>query len=304
MSTNKEQDRINETQAMNNGQKATIIAYRGSADIDVRFEDGTIVSNKTYNSFKNGNIKNPNNHIDEVRQMHNGMKATIIAYRSSPDIDIQFEDGTIVYHKQYVSFLNGCIKNPNIRLNEARQMNNGQSAVIKEYRKATDIDVEFEDGTIVTHRSYNAFLNGSIRNPNKISDRELNKKHNKPSVIHKGEERTMNNGEKATIIAYRSFKDIDVQFEDGTVISHRIYGEFKKGSIMKPKKNEIRVMYNGQKAKIIEYRNCFDIDIQFDDGTIVKHKIYNNFKRGLIRNPNFKQQEIPDEKDEDYDLGR
>jgi hypothetical protein len=48
-------------------------------------------------------------------------------------------------------------------------MNNGQSAVIKEYRKATDIDVEFEDGTIVTHRSYNTFLNGSIRNPNKIS---------------------------------------------------------------------------------------------------------------------------------------
>lgn len=304
MSTNKEQDRINETQTMNNGQKATIVAYRGSADIDVRFEDGTIVSNKAYSSFKNGNIKNPNNHIDEVRQMHNGMKATIIAYRSSPDIDIQFEDGTIVYHKQYVSFLNGCIKNPNSRLNEVRRMNNGQSAVVKEYRKATDIDIKFEDGTIVTHRSYNAFLNGSIRNPNKISDRELNKKHNKPSVIHKGEERTMNNGEKATIIAYRSFKDIDVQFEDGTVISYRIYGEFKKGSIMKPKKNEIRVMHNGQKAKIIEYRNCFDIDIQFDDGTIVEHKIYNNFKRGLIRNPNFKQQEILDEKDEDYDLDR
>ena len=29
MSTNKEQDRINETQAMNNGQKATIIAIEG-----------------------------------------------------------------------------------------------------------------------------------------------------------------------------------------------------------------------------------------------------------------------------------
>lgn len=251
MSTNKEQDRINETQAMNNGQKATIIAYR-----------------------------------------------------SSLDIDIQFEDGTIVHHKQYGSFLNGCIKNPNIRLNEVRQMNNGQSAVIKKYRKATDIDVEFEDGTIVTHRSYNKFLNGSIRNPNKISDRELNKKHNKPSVIHKGEERTMNNGEKATIMIYRGFNNIDIQFEDGTVALHKAYNNFKKGSIMKPKKNEIRVMNNGQKAKIIEYRNCFNIDIQFDDGTIVEHKTYDNFKRGLIRNPNFKQQEILDEKDEDYDLDR
>lgn len=304
MNANKAHDRINEIRTMHNGMKATIIAYRGAADIDVRFEDGTIVSNKTYQLFKRGNLRNPNNHIDEVRQMHNGQKATIIAYRSSPDIDIRFEDGTIVYHQQYVSFLNGCIKNPNSRLNEVRIMNNGQSAVVKEYRKSTDIDVKFEDGTIVTHRSYNAFLKGSIRNPNKISDCELNKKPDKPAVTHKGEVRTMNNGQKATIIAYKGAGNIDVQFENGAVVLHRNYSDFKKGSIMKPKNNETRIMHNGQKAKIIEYRNCFDIDIQFDDGTIVEHKIYDNFKRGLIRNPNFKQQEIPDEKDEDYDLDR
>ena len=38
----------------------TIIKYRKSEDIDIQFEDETIVKNKTYNNFKKGNIKNPN----------------------------------------------------------------------------------------------------------------------------------------------------------------------------------------------------------------------------------------------------
>ena len=41
---------------------------------------------------------------------------------------------------------------------------------------------------------------------------------------------------------------------------------------------------------IIEYRNCNDIDIQFEDNTIIKHKSYNNFKKGSIQNSNYKIQ--------------
>ena len=64
-------------------------------------------------------------------------------------------------------------------------------------------------------------------------------------------------------------------------------------------------MNNGQKAYIIEYRGCNDLDVEFEDKTIIKHKTYNNFKRGLIKNPNFtNQQKLSDEKDEDYDLDR
>ena len=37
------------------------------------------------------------------------MLMTIIAYRNSNDIDIQFEDGTIVQHRDYRSFSEGCI---------------------------------------------------------------------------------------------------------------------------------------------------------------------------------------------------
>ena len=43
-----------------NGQIMTIIAYRNAVDLDVQFEDGTIVKNKQYDKFKKGQIKNLN----------------------------------------------------------------------------------------------------------------------------------------------------------------------------------------------------------------------------------------------------
>jgi hypothetical protein len=40
-----------------------------------------------------------------------------------------------------------------------------------------------------------------------------------------------------------------------------------------------------QKMTIINWRNTNDIDIQFEDGTIVYHKAHINFKRGEVKNP-------------------
>ena len=36
---------------------------------------------------------------------------------------------------------------------------------------------------------------------------------------------------------------------------------------------------------IIRYAGALDIDVQFDDGTIVEHRRYNDFKKGEIKNP-------------------
>ena len=38
---------------------------------------------------------------------------------------------------------------------------------------------------------------------------------------------------------------------------------------------------------IIKYRSAKDIDIQFEDGTIVEHKSFSAFKRGFIYHPSF-----------------
>ena len=48
---------------------------------------------------------------------------------------------------------------------------------------------------------------------------------------------------------------------------------------------EIAYSNNGEKMVIIRYDNKNDIDVQFDDGTIVEHKQYNNFLKGKIKNP-------------------
>ena len=53
-------NRIGEQALNNQGCIMAIIEYRKNKDIDVQFEDGTIVTNREYGDFKKGAIKNPN----------------------------------------------------------------------------------------------------------------------------------------------------------------------------------------------------------------------------------------------------
>ncbi len=61
--------------------------------------------------------------LNETRLMKNGMKATCIEYRMYKDIDIQFEDGTIVRHTQKIHFYNGDTRNPNSSYNPHQKLN-------------------------------------------------------------------------------------------------------------------------------------------------------------------------------------
>jgi len=94
-------DRVGETRMMKCGMKATIIRYGGATDIDVRFEDETVVKNRWYRNFKKGEIANPNIktfaevRLGETRMMNCGMEATIIRYGGATDIDVRFEDGAV-----------------------------------------------------------------------------------------------------------------------------------------------------------------------------------------------------------------
>ena len=224
------ESRLGEERLMNNGQKAKIVAYRKYHDIDIEFEDGIIVANKSYSTFKNCEIANPNYNpnsklkVGEERVMKNGQKAKIVCYRSTRDIDVEFEDETKVEHRSYSNFTNGTISNPNynpnskLKVGEEAVMNNGQKAKIVSYRDNSDIDIEFEDGTVVEHRAYYNFKKGKIANPSYNCNRL-------------GEERIMNNGQKAKIIAYINCDNIDIEFEDGTILIHRSYDKFKKGNL-------------------------------------------------------------------------
>ena len=52
-------DRTGEVGVNNDGEEMRIIRYGGANDIDVRFEDGTVVEHKAYYNFLKGKIKNP-----------------------------------------------------------------------------------------------------------------------------------------------------------------------------------------------------------------------------------------------------
>ena len=158
-------------------------------------------------------------------------------------------------------------------------MNCGLEAEIIRYGAYADIDVRFEDGYIARHAAYKEFLNGSIR----------------PPIDRVGETNIMNNGLKATIIAYRKHIDMDVRFEDGSVAEHIEYRNFMKGRVARPQdsrrnKRKLRIgekkmMKCGLEAEIVAYRRNEDMDVRFPDGVVVKNVQYANFKRGMVGHP-------------------
>ena len=251
-------DRTGEKRMMSCGQIATIIAYRSNSDLDIQFEDGAIATNRTYVAFEQGYIKHPNHElsglnkyqtsfrderIGESKIMNNGLKATIIDYNGRYKVTIQFEDGVILKDIHYSSFKKGEATHPTVKTPRKRRakidalkgiegtMTNGMKATIIASRGSNDIDVQFEDGAIAEHRTYNAFRAGNIAHPNKFTSRI-------------GETKVMNNGMECTLIAYRAHSDIDVRFADGTEVYNRNYAAFQQGSILNPSLSKI-----GKKAK-------------------------------------------------------
>ena len=285
----KVKDRTGEIGKATSGMLMKIIAFRRSDDIDVQFEDGVIVTKKTYTNFKRGNIKHPENRVGEVNRAKNGMLMKIIAYRSSQDIDIQFEDGVIIENKDYRSFKEGEVGHPErvyskMRVGEEVTNKQGEHLKLICYRNSTDVDIQFDDGTILKHKNYGKFKKGLIFKPEDLK------------VSRLGEENISKDGMRMCIINYRSATDIDVQFEDGTILYRKTYYNFKKGllssnSLTKNDKANVRlgeesIASNGMKIKVIAYRGSTNMDVQFEDGYIAQNVSYYNFKRGNIRNPN------------------
>ena len=226
--------RLGETRMMNCGMKATIIRYGGVRDIDVCFKDGTVAEHKVYNAFEKGNIAHPSTtakaRLGETRMMKCGMEATIIRYENATDIDVRFKDGTVVKNRRYSAFKKGEIANPDIKtsaencLGKTKMMSCGMKATIIRYGGCNDIDVRFEDGAIVEHKTYTSFKKSGIANPDIKTSAE--------NCL--GKTKMMNCGMKATIIRYGACADIDIRFEDRAVVEHKRYSSFEKGEIAHP----------------------------------------------------------------------
>lgn len=157
MNKTKAEKYIGMTNTMKCGMKATIIAYRGCADIDIRFENGTVRKHMKTNCFRQGDIaptpmNKKTHYIGQTRRMNCGLNATVIVYRGYNDIDVQFENGTIRKHKSIKSFEN-CKISPTqfgtktYHIGKTNTMKCGMNATIIAYRGCKDIDVQCESIT-------------------------------------------------------------------------------------------------------------------------------------------------------------
>lgn len=298
-------DYVGESRIMNNGLRATCIAFRSRDDCDFEFENGVIRKNVKWNSFirnklglksvkelnKDANIKGLR------RQMKSGEFATCIEYRNNADIDVVFDDGTVLYNKTKQCFMNGDFVNPNSisrfsLIGVEKTMNCGMKAVCIADNGHLDITILFEDGTEVktTRQCFNLC---SVANPTLGKYYTVRNKNN-----FVGLEKVMNCGFKCKITKCDFVWDITVQFEDGSVVEHRYKSEFDRGTILHPKLDrgytnrnnhsilgQSKVMNDGSTCKVIEYINCDNITVLFDTGTVLKNRTKGQFELGQIHNP-------------------
>ena len=310
------------------GRRMTVIKYRKSTDVDIRFEDGAVVKGQKFENFLSGKVRHPSEpagngvpvikgtgiydlsvRVGEKGVANGGQEMEIVRYRNARDADVRFEDGTEVCGITYSHFKQGRVGKPSRpgrraqrksspepvslrhkreREGKKREDRYGQKMEIIRYRNARDADVRFDDGTVVRHKRYGDFLRNGIKNPAR-EQRLLEEKW-------LGQAKTARNGMRMEVIACRKYDDADIRFEDGTVVEHVSLKHFQDGSIRHPGIKNPRLKdervgktsraKNGQMMTIIAYRGARDIDIRFEDGTVVKNKSYDKFSKGTIRHPN------------------
>lgn len=250
------QNRLGQEFAMKSGEIVKIIAYRNSTDCDVQFADGAIRTSVRFSNVQNGKLVHPSklgcNMVGNTYTNKQGLKATVITYHNSENIDIQFEDGAIRYGARKSALEEGSFLHPSVmraigenaveqRVGQANTMRCGEQATIVAYRKAMDIDVKFADGTIRTGVTYDAFCRGNVT------------KFYTPKVTPEQREGLIaynKNGMYMTIIKYETESRVTIRFEDGHETISR-YSKFKAGAVPHPSGLKAQVSF--QEAILLYY---------------------------------------------------
>lgn len=98
----------------------------------------------------------------ETRIMNNGLSATITEYRTSNDIDIQFENGQTVKQRTYYSFYNGVVKCPLI----VNQYENHIEIINTNVKPNFSFIVDIDDSYILDYGSWSPCAYGYAENKN------------------------------------------------------------------------------------------------------------------------------------------
>ena len=227
----------------------------------------------------------------QVKTKH-GETVTLKKYNNAQDVEIVFSDGA-TKHCTYNRFAQGTVRHPKfdgapLQEGEVYKTVSNEQVTIIQYNNHEDVLVQFQNGETKRTSAEN-IRNGALRS-------EEYKRTHHPCV---GEENINSANLKMRIVEWNSNCNLTVEFEDGAQRTGVTYHAFRSGKIAHPsmmrhytsKENERIGMTskakNGQLMKIIAYRRNADVDVQFEDGTIVKKRSFSMFQSGSIKNPNY-----------------
>ena len=280
-------NRIGEKRMMNCGMMATVVAQRSATDLDVEFEGGALAEHKKWSHFKDGRVAHPGSksHVGETHVNNNGAGFIIVEQSSYRDCTVQFEDGVVKKHVSYESIKTGSVSHPNkyalMHIGEEYMTNLGLKAIVIAWRSEKDIDVRFENGKIGAHKSFSNLKTGQIAWDG----------YKKSAAEYIGMTRVHNvSGLMMAIKNAESLTNMDVEFSDGYLAAGVALQRFLKGTVSHPGYPATRVDRIGEKAlskcrmymTITCYRKSRDIDVEFEDGSVKKHASYDDFLTGLI----------------------
>lgn len=319
-------ERLGKKTTASNGQEMSIIAYRSAKDLDVQFEDGTIITNRTYNHFKLGTIKNPNfkpfvgTSVNETTLLYYFKEIGFSKKELRKDLEYGFYEYDLFNKNLMLAIEYDGDPRTHTKEKDERKNDDAEAHGITIWRVRTpDVPTCTDKRNVVFNlknswlftKDFEEIIKSIINKINKAYktsyELDIDLKRDKLDILsflrtnyylktndRIGETKIAGNGQKMTIIDYITNGNISVQFEDGVIVKNTRYSDFLLGNIANPtfstraflhakeRVGEEKIANNGLKMKIIAYRNCHDIDVEFETGEIIYNASYNNFTRGGI----------------------
>lgn len=163
-----------------------------------------------------------------------------------------------------------------------------------------------------------------VKTPEQSKKDASSKREAKARGKYLGMQVKASNGMLMTVYKYRNYHDIDVQFDDGTIVEHKEMGAFKRGQIAHPsvqaipqkhaeavkantkqkasiskrlakeRKGETRIMRCGYIATIINYIDSGNVTVRFEDGCKKQKVAYAQFIIGCVAHPKKFTKPLPD----------
>lgn len=239
------------------GRKFTIVDMSSKSNVAYMFEDGRVITGRTYSERKRGYFGDIRGtvtedgdkecYVGETIINKQGYTATIsrlidLGRSRKPRIDVTFErDGEkiVVENQTYRKFKSGGVLCPLRKKPEAMEdlqklpktikTSDGHIYKLENVISSSLVDV-LVDGVLVKNVDRSDYLNETVN---------VGKRKNYFDMLsHIGETGISNSGVPMQICVWRNASDIDILLGAGDIARHRTYQNFQKGKVISERENQ------------------------------------------------------------------